>query len=193
MADLVKLSDGVGELLKWPNLAFEQVHYGADLCVNYLKDGAKFSNEAILEMVKFVAHANASDRSHEVTECEAYLQFLMQLYNTCRLNSAQISPDLCRSLSSVSVGLVRLYDGHEAFSELFNVLVKFHSLKQSAECVQFLELVAVKMPKSYLAQYEVIVKPVKDCSLQETASISALISPLSLLVISRLVSLFKSC
>ena len=162
-------------------ISADKVEAGAKLILEHANKFSSVSVECLETLIKFVTLASANGA---ITILDSFPRAVSQMYNYA--TKGTLSKTIVKKLSSLSVTMVNIFGSdNNSESDVLESALKFHSLEGSQESQQLLEMAAVQCTKKYMKFYESVAKTPSNCSGAELSQLAALISPLSLLVISR--------
>ena len=190
--DLPNSVDALLQKLESDVLSVEQIGSMCDQITKYLqsKDETTLSQLELQSVLLFITAATAN---HESFALEVFHQLVLKFYQVCSdLYQSEAVKCLNAQISSLSLSLLTtvMEKGSLVFLE---PLISFHSLLDSKESQQFLEILAVKMPKQFVSHLLKFtgesLNVQMETPVEKMREVSALIAPTAMLIVSKYVFL----
>ena len=162
-------------------LSAEQIGSFCALIVSHLesKDDQTLTQAELQSVLHFITAASAN---HEAFSLDIFSRTVLKFYQVCsNLSQSECVTSLNAQVSSLSLSSSGVY---------LEPLMHFHSVVDSKESQQFLEMMAVKMPKQFVSHLLKLtggdnLNVQLETPVEKLRQVSALIAPTAMLIVSR--------
>ena len=169
-------------------LSVEQIGSFCALIVSHLesKDDQTLTQAELQSVLHFITAASVN---HEAFSLDIFSRTVLKFYQVCsNLSQSECVTSLNAQISSLSLSLLTVMEkGSGVYLE---PLMHFHSVVDSKESQQFLEMMAVKMPKQFVSHLLKLtggdnLNVQLETPVEKLRQVSALIAPTAMLIVSR--------